>query len=120
MPKILTIEDSNFERKAIMNVLGKAGYTDIIEAATAEEGLKRYDEEKPELVLLDLRMPDVEIGIDILKKLVEINPSVNVIVISIVRDKETIDRCIELGAKAYINKPVTSERLIPEVKKVLG
>jgi len=120
MPKILTIEDSAFERNAIINVLSKAGYKDIIEAATAGEGLKRYGEEKPDLVLLDLRMPDVEIGIDTLKKLIKLRAQAKIIVVSIVRDKETIDECIKLGAKAYINKPVTEGKLIPEVKKVLG
>lgn len=118
MPKILTIEDSVFERKAIINMLNKGGYKDIIEAETGEEALEVYKKEKPDLVLLDLRLPGMD-GIECFKKLKEINPRVKVIVVTIVTRKESVDECTKLGAKAYIMKPVTQTKLIDAVKQVI-
>jgi two-component system chemotaxis response regulator CheY len=119
MAKILTIEDSAFERKAIINMLSKAGYKDIIEAETAEEALEKYKSEKPDLVLLDLRLPGMD-GIECFKELKKINPRVKVVVVSIVTRQDSIDECMKLGAKAYIMKPVTQNKLIDPIKKVLG
>ena len=60
MTKILTNEDSAFERKAIKNMLTKGGYNDVVEAETGEEGIEVYKKEKPDLVLLDLRLPGMD------------------------------------------------------------
>ena len=119
MPKILIIEDSAFERKALSGMLNDAGYSDLIEASSGEVGLQKYADEKPDLVLLDLRMPGM-LGMDVLDKLKKRYGAVNVIIVSIVRKKETIDEAINLGVKAYVSKPVTAAKLIPEVKKALG
>lgn len=119
MPKILIIEDSAFERKAISGMLKEAGYTDCVEAESGEIGLMKYDETKPDLVLLDLRMPGMS-GMEVLNELKKRNSNVNVIIVSIIRKKETIDEALSVGVKAYVTKPVTSAKLILEVKKVLG
>ncbi|MBN2013623.1 MAG: response regulator [Candidatus Altiarchaeota archaeon] len=119
MPKILTIEDSTFERKAIRDMLARAGYTSVVEAESGEIGLERYKKEKPDLVLLDLRMPGMP-GMEVLEELKKINPRVRVIIVSIVRKKETVDEALKLGVEAYVSKPITTEKLIPEVKKALG
>lgn len=68
MAKILLIEDSAFERKAIINILGKGGYKDFVEAEDAEQGLVKYKSEKPNLVLLDLRLPGMD-GIECFREL---------------------------------------------------
>ncbi|MBS3148315.1 response regulator [Candidatus Woesearchaeota archaeon] len=118
--RILTIEDSMFERKAIINLLRKGGYTDVIEAENGAEGVEKYKKEKPDLVLLDLRLPGEPAGLDVFRALKKINPAVKCIVVSIVRAKETMDEALKLGVKAYITKPVTEQKLVTEVKKVIG
>lgn len=120
MAKILTIEDSAFERKAIINILGKAGYTEVIEAEDGADGLEKYKSEKPDLVLLDLRLPGEPAGLDVFRELKKIDRNVRCIVVSIVRKQESIDEALKLGVKAYVFKPVTQQKLIPEVKKALG
>jgi CheY-like chemotaxis protein len=119
MPKILIIEDSAFERKAISGMLKDAGYSDVLEAESGELGIKKFDETKPDLVLLDLRMPGMS-GMDVLTELKKRNNSVKVLIVSIIRKKETIDEALGLGVKAYVTKPVTSAKLVPEVKKALS
>lgn len=116
IPKILTIEDSAFERKAIRGILNKAGYTDIIEAESGEIGIEKFKVERPDLVLLDLGMPGMS-GIEVLQRLKQIDPSVKVIIASIVRKRETIDETLQMGVQAYITKPITYGKLIPEIKK---
>ncbi len=118
MSKILTIEDSAFERKAIAGMLKKGGYLDIIEAEEGEKGIELFKEENPDLVLLDLRMPGIS-GMDVLKKLREIDRSAKIIVVSIVRKQETIEEALDLGALDYVTKPITKDRLIPSIKKAL-
>lgn len=115
--KILTIEDSAFERKVIIDLLRESGYEDIVEAKTGEEGLEVYEREKPDLVLLDLRMPGMQ-GMEVLKALKK--KDAKVIVVSIVRKQETVDDVMRLGADGYLFKPVTKDNLIPPIKKVLG
>ena len=116
---ILSIEDSAFERKAIINILRKAGYTDVIEAETGEEGVEKYKSEKPDLVLLDLRLPGID-GIECFRQIKKIDPKVKLIVVSIVTRQESIDECMKLGAKAYVIKPITQSKLIEPIKKILG
>lgn len=119
MPKILIIEDSAFERKAISGMLKDAGYSDVQEAESGELGLTKFDETKPDLILLDLRMPGMS-GMDVLAELKKRDNSVKVVIVSIIRKKETIDEALGLGVKAYVTKPVTSAKLVPEVKKALS
>lgn len=116
MPTILSIEDSAFERKALINMLKEEGYT-IEEAENGEEGLNAFEEHEPDLVLLDLRLPDMD-GIDLLETLQE--RGADVIVVSVIREEKTIERVKEMGAHDYLTKPITAEKLLPSVKKVLG
>ena len=118
MAKILMIEDSAFERGVIKNILSEAGYTDVSGADSAEKGLEMYKADKPDLVLLDLRLPGID-GLECLKQLKDINSDVKVIVVTIVGRKDSIDEATSLGVKAYVLKPVTKEKLIPEVEKAL-
>lgn len=114
---ILSIEDSNFERKAIENVVEEEDY-ELITAGNAEDGLEKYDENRPDLVLLDIRLPDKD-GIEVLKELHENYPNPKVVMVSIVREEETIDEAKEIGALDYVEKPVTEEKLLPAIKKNL-
>lgn len=120
MGKILIIEDSAFERKAIINILGKEGYTEVEEAENGAEGLEKYQAAKADLVLLDLRLPGEPAGLDVFRELKKIDAGVKCIVVSIVRKEETVKEALDLGVKAYVMKPVTQEKLIPKVKEVLG
>ena len=120
MVKILIVEDSLFERKAIINLLKKGNYTNVIEASDGYEGVKKYKEERPDLLLLDLRLPGMMSGFDVFREIKKMNPFIKCIIISIIRKEGTIKEALELGVKDYITKPVTEEKLVPIVKKVVG
>jgi len=120
MVKILIVEDSIFERRGIKNFLSKYNYIDVVEATDGYEGVKKFKEEKPDLVLLDLKLPGMMNGFDVFNEIKKINPSAKCVIVSINRKDETIKKAMKMGVNYYIDKPVTEEKLIPVIKKVLG
>ena len=119
MAKILIVDDSTFERKTVGDMLRRSGYADVVEAEDGERGIEAFDREKPDLVLLDIRMPGLS-GVEVLQKIIQKSPSAKVVMVSIVRDQASIDECLKLGAKGYVNKPVTTDKLLPHVKSLIG
>jgi len=114
--KLLSIDDSGFERKVLKNALEEE--FEFIEAENAEEGLEEYSEERPDVVLLDIRLPDRD-GIEVLKELTEKYDNPNVIMVSIVREEETKQKAKEMGATDYVEKPVEEDELLETVKASL-
>ncbi|OYT42045.1 MAG: two-component system response regulator [Candidatus Altiarchaeales archaeon ex4484_43] len=118
MVKILVIDDSLFERKAVLDILQNNGYRDVIEASEGNEGILKCGVENPDIVLLDLRMPGTD-GLYVLDRIMEINPETKIIITSIIRDKKTIDDCIKRGACKYISKPISEKKLISAINDLL-
>jgi len=114
--KLLSIDDSGFERKVLKNALEEE--FEFIEAENAEEGLEEYSEERPDVVLLDIRLPDRD-GIEVLKETTEKYDNPNVIMVSIVREEETKQKAKEMGATDYVEKPVEEDELLETVKASL-
>lgn len=113
--KILIVDDSMFMRKILKDILSKEGHN-IIEAENGAECLAKCDSEKPDLVLLDIIMPEVD-GIEVLKK---IGKLAKIVVISAVGQEKMVEEAKSLGALDYIVKPFDNEKVIEAVKKVLG
>lgn len=121
MPKILIADDSEFMRKLLKDVLVKVGYNNFIEAENGKEALEKYKKEKPDLVLLDIIMPDVD-GIGVLEKLSKSDVD-KVIIVSAVGQEKMQDKAKKLGVKYYIVKPFDGfegKKVLEEIKKVLG
>lgn len=121
MPKtILIIEDDKFLRELIAQKLIKEGYK-TSEAIEGEEGLKKIQEEKPDLVLLDLILPGID-GFEVLSK-VKTDPELTkipVIILSNLGQKEEIERGLKLGARDYLVKAnFTLSEIIKKIKKIL-
>ena len=115
--KILLVDDSAMARRGVRQILESAGYT----VADAEDGLialERYFLEKPDLVLLDLVMKGLN-GLDVLKKLQEMNPGVRVIVVSADVQDSSRELAESGGAAGFLNKPVDRASLLSIVAKVL-
>lgn len=116
MAKILIADDSQFMRTQVKDILTEAGYNELVEASDGKEALEMYESEKPDLVLLDIIMPDVD-GIAVLKK---IGKEAKIVVVSAVGQEKMVDEAKELGALDYIVKPFDVEQVLEAVKKVLG
>jgi len=117
--KILIADDSLFMRKILKDILSDK--YEIVEAATGSEAEQQFKEEKPDLVLLDIIMPEgEEEGIKVLKKIGKSNPKTKVVMITAVGQNTIIQECKKLGAVDYIVKPFDRKDVIRIVQKYLG
>ena len=81
--------------------------------------MEKYPDAKPDLVLMDITMPDMD-GIQALKKIKEIDPNANIIMCSAMGQQAMVIEAIQSGAKDFIVKPFQAERVLEAVKKVVG
>ncbi len=103
-------------RNVLKDILRGAGYTDLAECADGKECMEKYAAEKPDLVLLDIIMPNVD-GLEVLKK---IGAAAKVVIISAVGQEKMIEEAKKLGALDYIVKPFDNAQVIEAVKKALA
>lgn len=121
MPKkILIVDDSLFMRKVLKDILSREPGWKIMEAESGEKALKQFDKEKPDLVLLDIIMPEgEEEGVIVLKRLRKKDPDVKVIMISAVGQNAVVEECKRRGAGDYITKPFDEKQVLKTVDKYL-
>ena len=116
--KILVVDDSLFTRRIVRNVLNGRGFREVIEAENGKEGLRKYETEKPDVVLLDIIMPDLH-GTEVLKKITIMDENARVIMLSAVGQEKTIEICNKLGSVGYVVKPFDEKQLVDTVEKTL-
>ena len=113
--KILIADDSQFMRAVLKTVLVPAGY-ELIEAEDGKGTLEKFQAEKPDLVLLDIIMPEVD-GIEVLKK---IGKSAKVVVISAVGQEKMVEEAKKLGVLDYIVKPFDNDKVLEAIRKAIS
>ncbi len=122
MKKILIVDDSKFSRtivkKALESHLKDKGIT-VIEASNGKEALTKLKEEKPQVVLLDILMPDMT-GINVLLEMKkQLNYMPKVIILSALNQEPLVKKALELGVKEMLVKPVNPKELANVIKKVM-
>jgi two-component system chemotaxis response regulator CheY len=117
--RLLIVDDLEFMRTAIQDILRAAGFVQINEAVNGRDGLLRYERTEPDLVLLDIAMPEMD-GITMLQRLMRAHPTARVVMCSALGEEQMIVRAIQLGARDFIVKPFKPERVTSAVRKVLG
>jgi CheY-like chemotaxis protein len=113
----MVVDDSTFARRVHRRILESAGHR-VVEASTGLGALETYALERPHLVLLDLSMEDLG-GVEVLRKLREIEPTVCVVVISADVQRSTEQMVREGGAIQFLGKPVSEDGLLRTVSSVL-
>lgn len=123
MKKILIVDDSMFMRKMLNDILTRYGDKkyQIIEAGSRAQAEDMIKKEKPDLILLDIIMPEgEEAGIKVLKKVMSADSKAKVVMISAVGQDTIVEECKKLGAKDYITKPFDDKLVIKTVEKYLA
>jgi len=118
---ILVVEDTPIMRRILVRTLTKEANFEIMEAESGAEALVKIAEHPPNLILLDINLPDIG-GLELLRQIKE-NPAsaaIPVIMCTARRDREAIERAIALGATGYIAKPVEMSGMLQKVKAALG
>ncbi len=116
---ILIVDDAAFMRMMIKDILTKNGYAVVGEAENGVKALEKYNELKPDLVLMDITMPEKD-GIQALKDIKASDPGAHVIMCSAMGQQAMVIESIQSGAKDFIVKPFQADRVIEAVKKVVG
>ena len=116
---ILICDDAAFMRMMIKDILSKNGYNVAGEAENGAKAVEKYNELKPDLVLMDIMMPEMD-GIQALKAIKSGNPDAAVIMCSAMGQQAMVIESIQAGAKDFIVKPFQADRVLEAVKKVVG
>ena len=109
MAKIMTVDDDAFARMLCARMLDEKGY-EVIEASSGPEGIEKYGETRPDAVLLDITMPDMD-GIETLDKILELDPAAKVIMVTAVAQQADVVKALKGGAMDYVLKPFDAQRL---------
>jgi CheY-like chemotaxis protein len=119
MHKILVVEDNEKNMYLMVFLLSKAGYQ-VIQAKTGEEGVRLAKKEKPDIIIMDVMLPDID-GLEVTRKIRESKendkvPIVAVTSFAMAGDKEKV---LAAGCTGYIEKPINVETLLGEIEKYL-
>jgi len=117
--RILIVDDSFYMRTMLKNMLTDAGYEVVGEAANGQQALEMAASTKPDLITLDVILPD-NTGLDVLRGLRKEAPDAKVVMCSAVGQEVIVNEAIENGALAYIVKPFSEERVLEIVGALLG
>lgn len=112
--KVLLVDDASFMRAKLKLLMNELGHEVIGEAANGAQGISLYAQLKPEVVLMDITMPDMS-GLDALKEIRRIDPKAIVIMVSAMGSQSFVLEAVQSGAKDFIVKPFENER----VRKVM-
>lgn len=119
MAKILLVDDAVFMRKVISDTLSKNGYTDLYEAVDGADAVEKYSEINPDLVIMDITMPNMD-GLEALKAIRAKNSAANVVMCSAMGQEAMVIDAIQSGARDFIVKPFKPERIMKTVTTILG
>lgn len=117
--KILIVDDAAFMRMMIKDILTKNGFDVVGEAADGAQAVEKYKETTPDLVTMDITMPEMD-GIAALKAIKQINPNAKIIMCSAMGQQAMVIDAIQAGAKDFIVKPFQADRVIEAISKALG
>lgn len=115
--RVLIVDDAAFMRMLLKDIITKAGYEVVGEAANGVEAVEKFKELKPDVVTMDITMPEMN-GIDAIKKIREFAPDAKIIVCSAMGQQAMVVEAIQAGAKDFIVKPFQHSRVIEALQKV--
>lgn len=116
MYRILIVDDSNYMRETLRDILREAGHDVIGEAINGSNAVEIYKALVPDIVILDMTMPG-ETGIEALKQIIEINKDAVVIVLTVVGKPETVLDALNHGARGYVTKPFDVSSVLNAIYK---
>ena len=116
--KILICDDTKFMRKVLREILSENGYEIIGEAENGIVAIEKYNQLKPDIVLMDITMPELD-GIMALKGIIKMDSEAKVIMCSAMGQEEFVLEAIKNGAKDFVVKPFENQRVLDALEKVL-
>ncbi len=116
---ILIADDALFTRMMLRNILADSGYTAIIEAETGAEAIWAYDRWKPDLVIMDINMPEMD-GMAAAKSILGTDPEARIIICSALGEKQLMLEALNEGVKDFITKPFQPDKVLEVIERALA
>lgn len=118
MARILIVDDAKFMRLTLENILQKDNHEIVGEAENGQEAINKYRELIPDLVTMDITMPEVN-GLEAMKQILKTNPDAKIIMCSAVGQQKMVMEAIEQGAKDFVVKPFDESSVLEAIRRVL-
>jgi two-component system chemotaxis response regulator CheY len=118
MARVLVVDDAAFMRKMVTDALTGGGHEIVGEAGNGAEAVQRFQELRPEVMTLDITMPEKD-GIAALQEIIALDPSAKVIMCSALGQESKVLESIKLGAKDFVVKPFQPDRVLSAVAKAM-
>ena len=116
---VLIVDDAIFMRTMIGDILKKAGFEIVGEASNGVEAVQKYKELKPDLVTMDIVMPDMG-GIDAVREITADDPEAKILMCSAMGQQGLVVEAIQAGARDFVVKPFQASRVLEAVQRLLG
>ena len=117
MTRVLIVDDAAFMRMMIKDILEKNGYDVVAEANNGIKAVEMYKREKPDIVTMDITMPDMD-GIEAVKAIREFDPKAKIIMCSAMGQQSMVMDAIRAGAKDFVVKPFQPDRVLEAMSKI--
>jgi two-component system chemotaxis response regulator CheY len=118
MPKILIVDDAQFMRLRCARLLKENGF-EIVEAQNGREAVEMYQQTRPDMVLLDITMPEMD-GLAALREIRRFDPRARVAMLTALGQQAIVLEAIKSGARDFVVKPFEAERVLAAVQRVLA
>jgi len=121
MATVLIVDDAKIIRKGLRNIMESLGHTIIAEATNGFDGIEQYKEKKPDIVTMDITMPNVggiDSGVDAVKHIIDFDEDANIVMITAHGEQDKVMKSIENGALGYVLKPITGDKVRAAIKKL--
>ena len=119
MKRVLIVDDAAFMRMMIKDILQKNGFDVVGEASNGVEAVNLYKKERPDVVTMDITMPDMD-GIEAVKEIRVYDSNAKIIMCSAMGQQSMVMDAIKSGAKDFIVKPFQADRVLEAIRKVIG
>ena len=117
--RVLVVDDAAFMRMMVKDILTKNGYEVVGEAENGMKALEKYQELKPDLVTMDITMPEMD-GISAVKEIKKVDPNAKIVMCSAMGQQAMVIEAIQAGARDFIVKPFQADRWLEAGRKAVG
>ena len=114
---VLIVDDAAFMRMMLKKILTAENFEIVAEASNGREAIKKYEEHNPDLVTMDITMPDMD-GIEAVKEILNYDEDANIIMVSAMGQQKMVVEAVQAGAEDFVVKPFEKERVMEAVGKI--
>jgi two-component system chemotaxis response regulator CheY len=116
---VLVCDDAVFMRTMVSDILSQAGFTVVGEAENGKQAVEKYQQLKPDLVTMDIIMPEMG-GIEAVKKITQMDPGARILMCSAMGQQSLVQEALQAGARDFVVKPFQPSRVLEAVQRVLA